>query len=153
MLCLQVGFEKITKMMADEAVKAIEALSWELASTPATKVNKFVDGGFDKVWIDQVTQAIAAAEKCLADAVKTRKLLDQPGLPAASVAEHKETLRVGIAKQQEALSKLNMYAMLEFGDNTPDTVRTEIGTCIGSTRSLHDIFQMMNAFVQKCKRG
>ena len=148
------GVQKITKMMADEAVKAIEALEWKLASTPATKAKKFIEGGCDKVWLDQVKKAIAGAEKCLADAVKTRKLLDQPGLPVPSVVEHKETLRVGIAKQQEALSSLSMYAMLEeFGDKTPDKVRTEIGTCIGSTRSLHDTFQMMKAFVHKCKRG
>ena len=148
------GSQKITRMMVDEAAKAIEALTWELRSTSATKVNKFIEGGYDKVWIDQVKKAIAAAEKCLADAVKTRKLLDQPGLPHESVVEHKETLRIGIAKQQEALSTLSMYAMLEeFQGKTPDAVRSEIGACIGSTRSWHDIFQMMKAFVHKCKRG
>ena len=76
--------------------------------------------------------------------MKTRKLLDQPTLPPDTVAQHKETLKVGIAKQQEALSTLNMYAMLEeFQGKTPEAVRSEIGQCIDSTRSLHDIFQMM----------
>ena len=146
------GSQKITRMMADEAAKAIEALTWELASTRATAA-VFDEGGCPKEWLDQVKKAIAAAEKCLADAVKTRKLLDQPGLPHESVLKHKETLRMGIAKQQEALSTLSMYAMLEeFQGKTPDAVRNEIGACIGSTRSLHDIFQMMKAFVQKCKR-
>ena len=63
-------------------------------------------------------------------------------------------MKIGIAKQQEALSTLNMYAMLEeFQGKTLEAARSEIGQCVGYTRSVHDIFQMMKAFVQKCKRS
>ena len=57
------GSQKITRMMADEAAKAIEALTWELASTPSTRAS-FEQGLCPKEWLDQVKKAIAAVGKC-----------------------------------------------------------------------------------------